>query len=596
MITVCSLMIRTYPSCASTSLADILNMVKGVQHPQRGLFLRYYLIQKCKDKLPDAGTAYDGVGGSVHDAISFLIANFAEMNRLWVRMQHYGGNRNRKRRERERQELGSLIGSCLSNLGALNGLTLPIYETVRCTYGCAAPHPSLVARLLVAARPCRAPFPVQSVLPPLLDEIVACKDKIAQPYLMEYLVQTFPISYLFATLPTLLAALPKLVADHGVIKTVYVTLLGRIQTEALAARSEAEAVPEAMSTLPPAVTAAADNRVPGLPAEVDIFNTVLASLTSVVMQPNGAFRGEGADAGVGGADGHGSKNVPTTPSGGLLPSPDAVASLLEVYDKMLSFTCMCFPGHLPYVDSLLLSVAASLRDIHGLPPLNVTKQAAAAAAAAAAAPTVSSTTARSALSRLTGGAAGTDAARPAAVEKPDVGVSADAVATDDTTLLSGSSMTVGAAMNLHESCSERVSNLLLAAQVALRLRFLSLENSAALMGCLAFRPRRAVAAKLLAVFVSNGERIDSALYAKRMCKLLAPLLRDEVDTPPETPETAATMLADLHIVAKALHLFGPTTDTAIAYAAAAAAGALAPEASVDGSAVPTAETTDTDTH
>jgi vacuolar protein sorting-associated protein 35 len=62
-------------------------MVKGVQSPQRGLFLRHYLAQKCKDKLPDAGSPYEGNGGSLTDAIHFIITNFGEMNRLWVRLQ-----------------------------------------------------------------------------------------------------------------------------------------------------------------------------------------------------------------------------------------------------------------------------------------------------------------------------------------------------------------------------------------------------------------------------------------------------------------------------------------------------------------------------
>lgn len=60
-----------------------------VQHPIRGLFLRAYLCQTVRGLLPDVGSGYDTpTGGTTTDAIEFLLQNFAEMNKLWVRMQH----------------------------------------------------------------------------------------------------------------------------------------------------------------------------------------------------------------------------------------------------------------------------------------------------------------------------------------------------------------------------------------------------------------------------------------------------------------------------------------------------------------------------
>lgn len=44
-------------------------------------------LRAAADKLPDAGTAFEGVGGNVRDAVDVVIRNFGEMNRLWVRMQ-----------------------------------------------------------------------------------------------------------------------------------------------------------------------------------------------------------------------------------------------------------------------------------------------------------------------------------------------------------------------------------------------------------------------------------------------------------------------------------------------------------------------------
>ena len=65
-------------------LKDLVEMCRGVQHPMRGLFLRNYLSQVSKNRLPDSGSRFEGPGGSVRDAIDFIIQNFTEMNKLWV--------------------------------------------------------------------------------------------------------------------------------------------------------------------------------------------------------------------------------------------------------------------------------------------------------------------------------------------------------------------------------------------------------------------------------------------------------------------------------------------------------------------------------
>lgn len=45
--------------------------------------------------LPDVGSEYEGAGGDISDAVDFLLVNFTEMNKLWVRMQNQGSNRDR---------------------------------------------------------------------------------------------------------------------------------------------------------------------------------------------------------------------------------------------------------------------------------------------------------------------------------------------------------------------------------------------------------------------------------------------------------------------------------------------------------------------
>ena len=45
---------------AKDVLKDLIEMIKGVQHPIRGLFLRSYLAQVSRDKLPEIGSEYEG--------------------------------------------------------------------------------------------------------------------------------------------------------------------------------------------------------------------------------------------------------------------------------------------------------------------------------------------------------------------------------------------------------------------------------------------------------------------------------------------------------------------------------------------------------
>jgi len=105
MVAVGCLYIKSSSSKSRDILKDLVEMTKGVQHPTRGLFLRAYLCQRSRGLLPDTGSPYEGEGGDIHDAVDFLLTNFIEMNKLWVRMQHQGAARDREKREKERQQL-----------------------------------------------------------------------------------------------------------------------------------------------------------------------------------------------------------------------------------------------------------------------------------------------------------------------------------------------------------------------------------------------------------------------------------------------------------------------------------------------------------
>lgn len=68
--------------------------------------------------------------GTVMDSIDFILLNFSEMNKLWVRMQHQGHTRDRNKREQERRELRILVGTNLVRLSQLECIDIEKYKKV----------------------------------------------------------------------------------------------------------------------------------------------------------------------------------------------------------------------------------------------------------------------------------------------------------------------------------------------------------------------------------------------------------------------------------------------------------------------------------
>lgn len=52
--------IKSKDAPAKDVLKDLVEMCRGVQHPIRGLFLRSYLAQVSRDKLPDIVSECEG--------------------------------------------------------------------------------------------------------------------------------------------------------------------------------------------------------------------------------------------------------------------------------------------------------------------------------------------------------------------------------------------------------------------------------------------------------------------------------------------------------------------------------------------------------
>lgn len=62
LITVGSVFIKSHEAGSHKILDDLIDKLKAVQNPLRGLFIRYYFLKMCKDRLPDTGSEYEAPG------------------------------------------------------------------------------------------------------------------------------------------------------------------------------------------------------------------------------------------------------------------------------------------------------------------------------------------------------------------------------------------------------------------------------------------------------------------------------------------------------------------------------------------------------
>ncbi|KAF8820472.1 putative vacuolar sorting protein 35 [Cardiosporidium cionae] len=198
LITVGACYIKSLETPATDILRDLTELCKGVQHPIRGLFLRYYLAQMCKDKLPDTGSIYEEAhGGTLDDAFDLLFSNFTECANLWVRLQSQCPMREKQRREEERYDLRVLVGANLVCMAQLEGMTCEYYSQV--------------------------------ALPKLLEYILGCNDTLGQQYLFDCLIQVFSDECHIQTLEVLLSSFLEALPSVD-LKPVLANLMGRLRS------------------------------------------------------------------------------------------------------------------------------------------------------------------------------------------------------------------------------------------------------------------------------------------------------------------------------------------------------------------------------
>jgi len=163
-------------------LKDLLEMCAGVQDPLKGLFLRGYFTQIFRSKLSDTES-----GLTTTEAVEFLLWNFEEANRLWIRMQ-YEVNKERLRRSKERRQVETLVGLNISTIAHLNDLTVSLYSSV--------------------------------IFPAISQQICSCHDPMAQEYLADCVVQAFPDEYHLQTLSEFLTMCMKLIPGVSIRQVI----------------------------------------------------------------------------------------------------------------------------------------------------------------------------------------------------------------------------------------------------------------------------------------------------------------------------------------------------------------------------------------
>ena len=189
--------IETEPRMCCDIMFDLIQMIKGVQHPIRGFFTRYFLLKTIKDVLPDKGNKYESSNISFEDSLSFLFENLEEMNTLWIRIASDAKHLNKPIQvpNKERLDVRHLLGENIIKIASMKGMTFDIYTKV--------------------------------VLPRMKDIIINCKDSISQHFLLECLVTSFPIKYLLMSIEKIVDIIAQMVNEVDT-KSLYILIMDKL--------------------------------------------------------------------------------------------------------------------------------------------------------------------------------------------------------------------------------------------------------------------------------------------------------------------------------------------------------------------------------
>ncbi|EAY21402.1 hypothetical protein TVAG_198400 [Trichomonas vaginalis G3] len=154
-------------------LDDLSDMTRAAQDPIRALFLRHYLLSIFKQYLPDSTES------DTEKSLTFLLNNFAQMNRMWVRIEDIMASDERKS---QRKEFSVLIGTNIQRISSLNGITVDSYTNI--------------------------------ILPFIAKHVELCEDAMAQDFILRSIIHAFPEEFHIATIDQLFTVIGKV--EQGV--------------------------------------------------------------------------------------------------------------------------------------------------------------------------------------------------------------------------------------------------------------------------------------------------------------------------------------------------------------------------------------------
>jgi vacuolar protein sorting-associated protein 35 len=192
MITVGALRMGKSDMPIVETMRDMLAMIKGVQHPCRGLFIRYFFLKIIKEKVEDneQDLELEGLTG-------IFLENLRQMNNLWIRMNSL--IEDKEKRRKQRRDLAICVGENLLRLSHLESIDVDFYA--------------------------------EKLFPQIVDIILENKDRISQEYLFNIVISTFPDDFHFKTLNQLLATTEKL-SSRVNLNAIYLQLMQRFTTYA----------------------------------------------------------------------------------------------------------------------------------------------------------------------------------------------------------------------------------------------------------------------------------------------------------------------------------------------------------------------------
>ena len=188
MIIVGALIIENKKEDTNEVLVDLIEACNGVQHPIRGLFLRYFLLKMLNNYLND---------------IDLLMINFKGMNKLWIRINKFKFLTNNGIKK-VRNDLKVLLGENIMRFAlVLNKINITDKKL----------NKEIIYK--------------DKILMPIIDIIKNSDDEISQEYILICLIQVFNEEYILNNVNIILDILNE-INDNVDIKTILLDLLEKL--------------------------------------------------------------------------------------------------------------------------------------------------------------------------------------------------------------------------------------------------------------------------------------------------------------------------------------------------------------------------------